>query len=104
MLIGRDLSASGMRVEQAEGIDLGDRFMLALHGTDTGEPIVVTATVARNDGDAGIALRFDPLKAERAEALDKLVGCLPDLGEDADDDFGLGAVIGEWLGAVEDAS
>ena len=106
LLIGRDLSRSGMRVEPASNVHIGDRFMLALHGTTSGEPIVVTATVARDDGQSGLGLRFDELSAPRAEALDKLVGCLPDLESlEEGEDFGLGAVIGEWIGdAISDAS
>ena len=102
MLIGRDLSASGMRVEPVAGIHVGERFMFALHGASSGKPIVVTATVARDDGDAGIALRFDELSESRAELLDKLVACLPDLDSlDEGEAFGLGAVVSELLGDDE---
>jgi hypothetical protein len=106
LLIGRDLSKSGMRVEPASGVVIGDRFMLALHGTNSGEPIVVTATVARDDGPSGLGLRFDRLSGARAEALEKLVGCLPELDSlEEGEEFGLGAVIGEWIGdAIADTS
>lgn len=99
LLIGRDLSRSGMRVEPASDVDVGDRFMLALYGSSSGDPVVVTATVARDDGPRGLGLRFDRLSPQRAEALDKLVACLPDLESlEEGEDFGLGAVIGQWIG------
>ncbi len=98
MLIGRDLSTRGMRVEPHSDVALGDRFRLALYGADSPEPLIVEATVSRDDGEDGLALRFEGLTRSSSADLEKLVACLPDLaslreGEAA----GLGAVVGEVL-------
>lgn len=101
VLIGRDLSTRGMRVEPHADVSMGDRVQLALHGAESGEPIVVQATVSRDDGDGGLALRFDGLSSGSADELDKLVACLPDLDSLREGEaFGLGAVVGEVLSQV----
>jgi len=106
MLIGRDLSTRGMRVEPHADVSLGDRFRLALYGADSPEPIIVQATVSRDDGDAGLALRFDDVSSELDDGLEKIVGCLPDLESMKEGEaFGLGAVVGEVLDQIaEDSS
>lgn len=101
VLIGRDLSTRGMRVEPHSDVRVGDSLRLALHGAESGEPIVVDAAVNRDDGDAGLALRFERLSGEAARELDKLVACLPDLDSLREGEaFGLGAVVGEVLSQV----
>ena len=100
VMIGRDLSAGGMRIERIEEFQPGDRFRLALHGPGPGEPFVVEAEVVRDEGPNGFALAFRGLDRETAAALEKLVACLPDVesleeGEAA----GLGAILSEVLSA-----
>ena len=96
VLMGRDLSAGGMRVESLPDLAPGDRFRLAIYGPGQPEPTLVNAEVARDDGENGLALRFLDVRAEVAVALEKLVACLPDVesleGSEAE---GLGAVISE---------
>lgn len=77
VLLGRELSARGMRVERLEELRVGDRFRLALHGPGPTEPLVVEAEVARDDGSGGYALLFRNLGPEAETALEKLVACLP---------------------------
>ena len=98
VLIGRDLSPGGMRIERLGLLGLGDRFRVALHGPTLSEPIVVDAEITRDDGDAGFALVFDAVGAEVALELEKLVACLPDVESlDAEEVEGLGAVLAEIL-------
>lgn len=98
VLIGRDLSARGMRIERLADLRLGDRFRLALHGPGTQAPFVVHAEVARDDGDRGFALIFDRVDRETAKALEKLVACLPDIESLEDGEIGgLGAVLSEIM-------
>jgi hypothetical protein len=105
MLIGRDLSTRGMRVEPHADVSIGDRFRLALYGVDSPEPLIVSASVIRDDGDAGLALRFDVLSKQTGSDLEKLVACLPDLDSLREgESFGLGAVIGEVLESIGEAS
>lgn len=98
VLMGRDLSREGMRVERLEELDLGDQLRLSLFAPGRAEPFVVDAVVARDDGERGLALRFRNLPVHVGDALERLVAGLPDLealeeGEAAN----LGRVISEIL-------
>ena len=98
VLIGRDLSASGMRIEHIGLLSLGDRFRVALHGPGPGERFVVNAEITRDDGDDGFALVFDDVDSATATELEKLVACLPDVESlDAGEIGGLGAILSEIL-------
>ena len=96
VLIGRDLSAGGMRIERHPDLHVGDRFTLALHGPTPGEPIVVDAEIVRDDGDAGFGMVFDGIEGPAAAALEKMVACLPDVESLEDGELaGLGAILSE---------
>ena len=98
VLIGRDLSAGGMRIENHENIHLGDSFQLALHGPERGRPFRVQAKVARDDGEDGLGLVFEGVDAETAVELEKWVACLPDVESLEDGELsGLGAILSEVL-------
>jgi hypothetical protein len=98
VLMGRDLSAGGMRVERLPDLAVGDSFRLALHGSARNEPYLIQATVVRDDGDDGLALEFEKLDPTTCEALEKLVACLPDVESlEEGEARGLGAVISEIL-------
>jgi hypothetical protein len=98
VLIGRDLSAGGMRIERIGLLKLGDRFRVALHGPNPGEPFVVHAEITRDDGEEGFALVFDGVDPATARELEKLVACLPDVEFlDAGEIGGLGAILSEIL-------
>jgi hypothetical protein len=96
VLIGRDLSARGMRIERLGDLRLGERFRVALHGPGTQGPVVVQAEVVRDDGDRGLALIFDRVDPDTAASLEKLVACLPDIESLEDGEIGgLGAILSE---------
>lgn len=98
VLIGRDLSASGMRIERIGALELGDRFRLALHGPSSDRVFMVQAEITRDDGEQGFVLLFDPVDAETATALEKLVACLPDVESLEDGEIGgLGAILSEIM-------
>lgn len=98
VLIGRDLSRGGMRIEPHPDLHVGDRFWLALHGPTSAEPLRVEAEVFRDDGAAGFGVVFDRVDREMARELEKIVACLPDV-ESLDDGeiAGLGAILSEIL-------
>jgi hypothetical protein len=103
VLLGCDLSAGGMRIERLPNVKLGDRFRLALYGPEHAEAFVVHASVVRDDGEDGFALRFEKVPESTAVELEKLVACLPDVeslekGETA----GLGSVISEILSETDE--
>ncbi len=103
VLLGRELSARGMRVERLEELRVGDRFRLALHGPGPAEPLIVDAEVARDDGPEGYALLFQPLDTQTEKALEKLVACLPGDDSESPEPGGapgsLGALLSEILSA-----
>jgi hypothetical protein len=71
VLLGRDLSAGGMRVENAQGLAVGDSLQLALHSHAGEVPVVVAARVLRV-GEAGdAALAFVDLTPAQIDALAK---------------------------------
>jgi len=77
VLVGRDLSVGGMRIERLNGVELGDRLHLALYGEPGEKPLLVWGTVSRDDGDTGVAIVFDRVDPTAARRLERLVGTLP---------------------------
>ena len=77
VLIGRDLSSRGMRVERTQTLRLGQRFRIALHVGPGETPLVVHAEVARDDGLAGFMLRFRDLTGAAERYLVKMIDSLP---------------------------
>lgn len=98
VLIGRDLSAGGMRIEPHPDLAVGDRFRVALHGPAPNEPLLLEAEIVRDDGAAGFGVTFGRISREMARELEKLVACLPDVESLEDGEVGgLGAVLSEIL-------
>lgn len=98
VLVARDLSMGGMRVERDSGLELGDRLHLAIYGSANEDPFLVWATAERDDGDAGLLLRFDAVHPKIAEQLDKVVASLPAVESLHDDEaHAMGTVVTEIL-------
>jgi c-di-GMP-binding flagellar brake protein YcgR len=77
VLMGRDLSVGGMRIESHPGLAIGTKIRLAIYGEPREEPFVVRARVVRNDGDDGMGLRFEQIASGVAARLESLVANLP---------------------------
>lgn len=77
VLLGRDLSRGGVRLEAHPSLVVGACVRLAIFGRSDARPVEVDAVVVRNDGDEGVALRFDSAPRAVADALDALVAALP---------------------------
>ena len=98
VLVARDLSQGGMRVERFSGLEVGDRLHLAIYGAADQEPFLVWATVTRDDGAEGMALVFDEVHAQIAEQLEKVVADLPAVESLHDDEaHAMGTVVTEIL-------
>ncbi|MGI9590190.1 MAG: PilZ domain-containing protein [Myxococcota bacterium] len=95
VLIGRDLSAGGMRVRPDADLAIGDVLKLAIHGHPGQPAIMVKATVLRDDGEDGMVLRFEELPASIAGRLEEMVARLPSLPHGGPR---TGNVVGEVLG------
>jgi hypothetical protein len=76
VVMGRDLSVEGIRVKPHASLRPGESVHLALYGGADGSPSIVPATVLRDDGERGVALRFGRLHAEQLRWLEEIVGSL----------------------------
>ena len=86
ILLGRDISMGGMRIDANPLLDLGDEIKISIHLRAQERPLMVQARVDRDDGDQGLLLRFHDLTDDAAEQLHRLVDILPVLAEDRRDE------------------
>jgi len=101
VLMGRDLSMGGMRVEPHPQLEMGKALRLAIYAAPREEPFIVRATVVRNDGEEGVGLHFEQVEGRVAARLESLVAGLPSVeslhGGEAD---ALGSVVSRILETV----
>lgn len=99
VLVGRDLSVAGMRIEPLADLDLDDRLHLAIYGEAGEEPMLVWGRVARHDGSSGHVILFEPFGAEIAARLERLVAGLPSVESLSDSEAeAMGTVLTEIVG------
>jgi hypothetical protein len=97
-LIGRDVSAKGMRVRPEPSLQLGDELKVALHGQAGVPPIAVRAIVYRDDGAGGLFLRFRGVTEMTETKLEQLLAALPPVdGEPAGRAPSPGVVVSEVI-------
>jgi hypothetical protein len=89
VLLGRDISKGGMRVDPNPSLAVGDRLQLALHTGSRSEPMVVHAHVLRDDGENGLVLRFEANDENNQDELEQLIMHLPVSDGSADEDAGM---------------
>jgi hypothetical protein len=77
MILCLDLSVGGMKIEPIDGLGLGAKLALAVQLSAREEPVLVEATVVRDDGESGLALRFDWMAPESRRKIERLVDTLP---------------------------
>ncbi len=80
VLLCRDISIGGMRVEPNDSLVPGDDLIVAIHIRSRAEPLVVNTRVSRDDGEKGLVLEFHDLSNESEVYLNKMVHLLPMLG------------------------
>jgi hypothetical protein len=98
VLVGRDLSVGGMRIERMPALEVGDRLHLAVYGSPEEAPFLVWGTVTRDDGDSGMGVVFDLLEPEIARRLERLVTSLPAVESLRDGEAeAMGTVVSEIL-------
>ena len=73
VLVGRDLSCGGMRVEPHPGLAVGEAVRLALPAEPGEESLVLAARVVRDDRAQGLALRFEALGPEDRRRISRIV-------------------------------
>ena len=98
ILIGRDLSVGGMRIDPTPGLSVGDQLKVAVHVRPDGQPLVVSAEITRDDGPEGMALRFVDLSPAARACLEKMLVTLPAAIESNGTKEGVGVVVSEVVG------
>ncbi|HKA14188.1 MAG TPA: PilZ domain-containing protein [Myxococcota bacterium] len=96
VLMGRDLSRGGMRVNPNPMLVVGMKLSLAVHAETRDAPLILHAVVDRDDGERGLVLRFCDLSAELSRYLDYVIHALPLVIDDDDDE---GCLVAELLEA-----
>ncbi len=97
VLIGRDISMGGMRVDPNPNVSIGDQIQLAIHVRARKQPLVADATVARDDGHNGMVLHFQKLSTEAEQYLKQMIDFLPILMIRDESGEGTGIFISEIL-------
>jgi len=98
VLVGRDLSVGGMRIESNPDLEVGDRLHLAIYADASEEPLLIWGTILRGDGRGGTAVRFDPVHPNIAKQLEALVASLPAVESLHDDEVtAMGTVLTEII-------
>lgn len=86
VLIGRDLSTGGLRVEATDRLELGLSVQLAIYVRAGEVPLVLTARVERDDGEDGFALEFAGLSGNQEAYLRSMLTSMPALPSIVGDD------------------
>lgn len=73
VILGRDLSLRGMRTEHLGGLHIGSSLELRLYGKGVDEPVVVRATVDRDDGVDGTVFRFDDVSTTDRPRIEAII-------------------------------
>jgi hypothetical protein len=77
VLLGRDLSTGGMRVDPHPDLRAGDELRIALYLGVCPESLLVRTRVERDDGAEGLVLVFHEQSAEERAALEAALALLP---------------------------
>jgi hypothetical protein len=97
VLVGRDISLGGMRVDPHPDLRVGDALRIGLHLRAREKPLVLDARVARNDGAEGFVLQFRSLSAEAEGYLRSMVNFLPILAVRPPGEEDRGVILSEIL-------
>ena len=98
VLVGRDISRNGMRVESTPSLTLGSELQIALHVPGHETPLVVDVRVHRDDGERGLVLHFVDLPETGASYLEQMLGALPGLANASGDHGPEAFVVSEIVG------
>jgi hypothetical protein len=82
VLLARDLSSGGMRIEWNERLAVGDALKIAVFGAFDTAPLLAPVIVERNDDADGWFLRFGALDEAVEDRLDALIDSLAPLDLD----------------------
>lgn len=100
VLMGRDISIGGMRVNPSPLLVVGQNVRLAIHVENRDVPLVVTAKVHRDDGERGVVLRFHGLEPDCSRTLNQMIDALP-VVEPGGPNAGSGMIVSEILAEAQ---
>ena len=104
VLIGRDISLGGMRVEPHAEVCLGDDLEIAVHLRAHGEPLIIQARIERDDGEDGLLLMFHDLSESAASCLRRMLNFLPIIEVRNEGAEGAGIMVSEILEVKSDGA
>jgi hypothetical protein len=81
VLVGRDISRRGMRVDSSQALAVGETFQIAIHVPGHETPLVLDVEVDRDDGERGVLVCFRELSSTASAYLDEMLGGLAGLSE-----------------------
>ena len=73
VLVGRDISRRGMRIDPTPGLSVGCKLKIAIHVAEGETPLVLDVHVARDDGAQGVMLHFGALTMLARKYLDDVI-------------------------------
>jgi len=97
MILCRDISVGGMRIEPTEELAVGAKLALAIQISAREEPVMVEAAVVRDDGEAGLALRFDWIGEDSKRRVERLLQTLPSIEPLQEDARSQGTILAQRL-------
>jgi hypothetical protein len=77
--LGRDLSLGGVRIAGHSELEVGSQVTLALYSGPREEPVVLEATVLRDDGEGGVALVFNSVSDRQMREIQRICSTLQPL-------------------------
>ncbi len=97
LVMCRDISTGGMRIEPVEGLCVGGRLKLAIQLSARDEPFLVEASVLRDDHAQGLALQFIWTDSASRQRMQGLLDKLPAIEALQSDSKNQGTIIAERL-------
>ena len=81
VVLGRDISLHGMRVDPSPALAPGDKLQIAVHTPLQTTPLVLRALVDRDDAERGLVLQFVDVTPQAEARLREMLQPLPELPE-----------------------
>ena len=100
VVLGRDLSQTGMRIEAHDQISVGDDLFMAIQSSGGADSFFVEGRVVRNDGGSGLGLKFEWVEPGATQKLAELVSGLPLIENLSREGAAGGTVIAQWLSTL----
>jgi hypothetical protein len=99
VLVGRDLSLGGMRVDPDAKLRVGESLRLAIHGGGHDEPVLVDAEVMRDEAERGYVLRFVRIPDNARRVLEAMLCEAPDVADPNTEGEAGGLVLSQIVAA-----